>query len=235
MINPLMKWYGTKFMSSRHYPAPLPDLPIIEPFAGSAGYSCRYHEHDVILYDINPVLTELWQWILNEATSESILAIPVGLPVGTDITTLGLSRGQQLLLKHWQRTNNVGPCMTTSPWGHKSGQFTNSCRERLSKQIPLVKHWKFQEPDWSIRGTWMIDPPYKYNYQYGVKDFDYDKLVDNISRIPQGSLVIACEAVAKTGEIPDYLPFEFSHSQVTSRRKTTNNHHSKELVFVKYT
>jgi hypothetical protein len=235
MIGPLLKWYGSKITSSKHYPAPLPNLPIIEPFVGGAGYSCRYHKHNVILWDTSPLLAELWQWIINEATPELIAAIPLDLPTGTDITSLGLPRGSQLLLKHWQRTNNVGPCMTTSPWGSLSGQFTKSCKERLIREIPLVKHWKFQEPDWTMRGTWMIDPPYKFNYQYGVKNFDYNKLVDNIRKIPQGSLVIACEAVGKGGEVPDYLPFQPSHSQVTSRRKASNNHHSRELVYVRYT
>lgn len=223
-------------MSAKHYPKPLADKPIFEPFCGGAGYSLNYHWHPVTIYDCNPNLQELWTWLINEATSEDILSIPLDLPVGTDIRTLGLSRGQQQLLKHRQRTNNVGNCWTISPWSDKPGQWVSSIRAKTAEQIHAIKHWKFEPVTWDVPGTYFLDPPYYYNYCYGVKDFDYQQLVDNIDKIPQGSLIIASEAVCpKTGAIPDYLPFQPSHSQVTSRRKKTNSHHSKELVYVKYT
>lgn len=235
-IGPLLKWYGSKWQSSRHYPAPLPGSTIYEPFCGGAGYSCRYHENSVVIWDNHPRLQELWCWLIYTATSQDILDIPLGVPEGTDIGTLGLSWGQTQLLRHWQRTNNVGACMTISPWGNKTGQWVNSTRSRLAEEIHAIKHWQFAMPDWDKPGTWYIDPPYQFNYQYGQKGFDYPRLVSHIAQIPQGSLVIASEAVCpKTGQIPTYLPFEPSHRQVTSRRKSTQSHHSKELVFVKYT
>lgn len=233
-IGPLFKWFGSKFQSGKNYPEPLKGLGIYEPFAGGAGYSCRYHEFPVTLWENNPRLQELWCWLIYSATSQDILDIPLNLPEGTDIRTVGLGWGQQLLLKHWQRTNNVGSCMTISPWGSKPGQFTASTRSRVAEEINAVKHWKFEIPDWGQTGTWHLDPPYFYNYQYGQKRFDYDKYVQNVSKIPSDSLIIACEAVCpNTQSVPDYLPFEYSHRQVTSRRKQTNNHHSKELVYVR--
>jgi hypothetical protein len=233
-LNPLFKCYGSKWSSSKHYPPPLDGLPIFEPFAGSAGYSLRYHWFDVVLWETNPLLQELWLWIINEATSQDILDIPLNLPIGTDIRTLGLTRGQQLLLKHWQRTNNVGPCMTISPWGDKPGQWTENTRARVSEEIHAVKHWKFQEPKWNEIGTWHIDGPYQFNYQYGVKDFDYGKLSLSVHQLPVDSLVMVCEAVCpKTGKVPNYLPFEPSHLQVTSRRKYNQSHHSRELIYVR--
>lgn len=234
-INPLFKNFGSSWASAKHYPKPIEGLPILEPFAGGAGYSLNYHWFAVTIFEINPHVAGLWQWIINDATTQDILDIPLNVPEGTDIRTLGLSAGQQLMLKQWQRTNNHGNCWTISSWGSKSGQWTNSTRSRVSEQIHAVKHWKFQPIDWAQQGTFLCDPPYKFNYQYGIKDFDYSKLVDNISQIPQGSLIIACEAIGKGGEVPDYLPFQPSHSQVTSRRKASNNHHSKELVYVHYT
>lgn len=234
-IRPLLKWFGSSWSSAKHYPKPRSDLPIYEPFCGGAGYSLNFHWYPVTIFDSNENLQKLWPWIINEATSQDVLDIPLNVPEGTDIRTLGLSHGQELLLKHWQRTNSVGNCWTISSWGSKSGQWTLSTKTRVAEQIHAVKHWKFQPIDWTQQGTYLIDPPYKFNYQYGVKDFDYNKLVDNISQIPQGSLVIACEAVGKGGEIPDYLPFQPSHSQVTSRRKATNSHHSRELIYVRYT
>lgn len=235
-INPLFKNFGSSWASAKHYPKPIDGLPINEPFSGGAGYSLNYHWFPVNLFEINVHVAGLWQWIINDATTQDVLDIPLNVPEGTDIRTLGLSPGQQLMLKQWGRTNNHGNCWTISSWHHKPGQWTSNTRARVAEQIHAVKHWKFQPIDWTQQGTYLVDPPYKYNYQYGIKDFDYTKLVDNVNQIPQGSLVIACEAVCpKTGAIPDYLPFQPSHSQVTSRRKASNNHHSKELVYVKYT
>ncbi len=143
-VGPLFKWFGSKWSAAKrgNYPTPEHDI-IFEPFAGGAGYSLNYCEKQVILDDNNPLLSELWSWLINEATTDAVLAIPLDLPEGTDIRTVGLTRGQQLLLKHWQRTNNVGPCMTISPWGNKPGQWTANTRARVSEEIHAVKHWHF--------------------------------------------------------------------------------------------
>ena len=90
---------------------------IIEPYAGSAGYSLNHCDKAVGLYDANLLVTDLWRWIIQDATSDLVREIPLHLTEGTDIKSLGLTYGQSLLLKHWQRTNNVGNCWTISPWG----------------------------------------------------------------------------------------------------------------------
>jgi hypothetical protein len=237
-LHPLFKVFGSKWSSSKHYPAPIEGLRIYEPFAGSAGYSLRHHDFPVTIYEINPHLSYLWQWLINSATSQDVLDIPLNIPEGTDIRDLGkdLSHGQMLLLKNWQRTNNCGSCWTISKWGSLPGQFTANTRARVADEIHAIKHWKFEPVTWTESGTYFCDSPYFYNYKYGIKDFDFDAYAANVGRVPPNSIVIACEAVCpKTGKIPDYLPFQPSHSQVTSRRKASNNHHSKELVYVRYT
>ncbi len=232
-IRPLFKWFGSKWSAAKHYPKPLEDLPVFEPFAGSAGYALNHHEHDVTIWDIDPNITILWKWIIQDSTSDLVKEIPVDLEVGTDIRELGLTTGQQYLLKHWQRTNNKGNCWTISPWGNKPGQWTENTRARVAEEIHAVKHWKYEPVSWNQPGTYFVDPPYIFNYKYGYPDFDYKKLVENIAGLPKNTRVIACEARdPKTGEIPTYLPFYESHSQVTSRRKETQSHHSKELVYV---
>lgn len=235
MLNPLFKWFGSKWSSAKRYVQPLEGSLIIEPFAGGAGYSLNHSEHDVIIWDENTQLQELWSWLINDAKQRDVLDIPINLPVGTDILSLGLSRGQSLLLKHWQRTNTQGKCFTISPWGNKPGQWTANTRARIAEEIEGIKHWKFQKPSWTETATWFIDPPYLYNYRYGYNDFDHAELARAIQTLPNDSLVIACEATCKkTGQIPDYLPFVENHKQVTSRRKATNSHHSNELVYVRY-
>src|ERR1700721_2928416 len=116
ITGPLFKWFGSKWLSSKTLPAPT-HPSIIEPFAGGAGYSLRHFERKVILCESDPHIFRLWAWLILHATEGEIREIPINVPVGTDIRCLELSSGQKLLLKSWQRTNNVGNCWTISPWG----------------------------------------------------------------------------------------------------------------------
>jgi hypothetical protein len=238
-IGPLFKWFGSKWSASRRgcYPEPIADV-IVEPFAGSAGYSLNHYQKSVVIWEDDPNLIRLWRWIINHATSAKVLDIPVGLSVGVDIRQVGLSAGQALLLKHWQRTNNVGDCWTISPWGHLPGQWTMNTRARVAEQVYMVKHWKIRQPIEFIdepNVTWFIDPPYQYNYSYrgDLAPFDYDALVSFEQTVHRTSLFICCEAIGKHGEIPNYFHFSDSHSQVTSRRKSFQSHHSRELLYIR--
>lgn len=232
MTGPLFKWFGSKWAASKYYPPPIHEW-IFEPYAGSAGYSLRHASRKVVLFEKNENVAALWLWLIRTATDALIREIPVGLPVGTDIRTVGLTTGQALLLKHWQRTNNVGDCWTTSPWGHLPGQWTENTRARVADEVGAVKHWLFDPILFDSEGTYFIDPPYKYNYRYGDKSwFDYEALVAKLREIPHPRQIIACEAVCpKTGLIPDYLEFQEFRRMVTSRRKASNHHHSSELLF----
>ena len=231
---PLFKWFGSKWLSSKLLPKPKYES-IIEPFGGSASYSLRYNHHDVSLYESDEHIYELWKWLITEATEALIRAIPIGIPEGTDVRGLGLEKGQALLLKNWQRTNNIGNCWTISPWGNKPGQWTANTRARISEEFAVTKHWKLSGRNGLVafnnsEATWFIDPPYQYNYRYKSPKLDYVYLGEKVKKL-RGQIV-ACEAICpKTGTIPDYLPFQYFGERITSRRKSTNNHHSKELIY----
>ena len=236
VTGPLFKWFGSKWLSSKRLPPPEYDT-IVEPFAGSAGYSLRHHEKHVLLCESDPNLYALWTWLTGEATEASIREIPIGIPEGTDIRTLGLSDGQALLLKTWQRTNNVGNCWTISPWGNKPGQWTANTRARVASEAEAVKHWDVARDGLEVirictqAVTWFVDPMYQYNYQYRQPPIDYALLAARL-RDARGQKIV-CEAVCpKTGKVPDWLPFVPWAERVTSRRKANQSHHSKELICV---
>ena len=235
-IGPLFKWFGSKWQSAKHYPVP-EHSRIFEPFAGGAGYSLNYCDRQVTLEEKDPNLLALWFWLINEATEATIRAIPVGLPVGTDIHKLELSTGQALLLKHWQRTNNVGDCTTISPWGDKPGQWTESTRSRVAEQHQAVRHWQILGvTTYAVEypATVFVDPPYQYNYRYraSLPEISYTTLGARCRQlVDHGCQVIVCEALGKNGERPAWLPFRDSHSSVTSRRKETQSHHSREMIW----
>ena len=229
-IHPLFKWFGSKWQSARYYPIPIHDT-IWEPFAGGAGYSLNFCDKNVYLLESNPRLISLWRWIIDVASTTDVMSIPVDVPIGTDIRSLGLTDGQALLLKNWQRTNNVGECWTISPWGNLPGQWTRNTRDRVSREIHAVKHWKVGEIPTGI-ATWFVDPPYQRNYDYGSPTIDYVALGELCRRSHSvGNQVIVCEALGKKGERPDWLPFHENHRSVTSRRKSTQSHHSREFIW----
>lgn len=236
ITGPLFKWFGSKWMSGKHLPAPTHDS-IIEPFAGGAGYSLRYADRKVVLAEADPHLSVLWTYLIGKATEGNIREIPIGVKEGTDIRTLGLTLGQATLLKSWQRTNNVGNCWTISPWGNKPGQWTANTRARVASEVGAVKHWRVLSSasaafTTGAEATWLVDPPYLYNYNYRSIPLDYAALAKAVRKC-RGQ-IIACEAICpKTGATPNYLPFQFWQSRVTSRRKAENNHHSKELLWVR--
>ncbi len=61
LLRPFFGYYGGKWRDAiKHYPEPQHDT-IVEPFAGSAGYSLRYANRKVILCEIDPVLASVWQ------------------------------------------------------------------------------------------------------------------------------------------------------------------------------
>lgn len=261
ITGPLFKLFGSKWTSSKYYPAPKFDT-IIEPFAGSAGYSLRHFNKNVILAEADGHVHNLWYWLINIATESDIREIPLGLPIGTDIRTIGLNMGQMLLLKNWQRTNNVGNCFTVSPWGNLSGQWTENTRSRVASEFHLIKHWKiktgaFDTRDYEVpwtdvdnwtswstdaldllkdknlpkESTWFIDPPYEFNYKYKSGPLEYPQLGKDIQAL--SGQVIVCEAICtKTNQTPSWLPFVDFKKTVTSRRKQTNNHHSRELIYI---
>ncbi len=230
ITGPLFKWFGSKWLASKLYPAPLYDQ-IVERFAGCAGYSLRHAERQVSIWEDNPDLRALWTWLIGPATGEEIFSIPCGISVGADIRQLGLSEGQALLLRHWQRTNNVGTCWTISPWGNLPGQWTERTRERVAREVELVKHWRLSRRA-PARATHFVDPPYFYNYRYGFKSFDYAALGRELAELRHPRQLIVCEAACpKTGAVPTWLPFTPFARRVTSRRASGNHHHSSELIY----
>ena len=234
---PLFKYFGSKFRSAKYYPPPQ-YTHIIEPFAGGAGYSLRYREHQVTLIDLDAELIDLWTYLIGADPAE-IAAMPVtGLTQGTDIRTLGLSAGAAQLMRRWQRTGRNRSWtlsnITTgeSKWcqehgigqdGGNTGMWHRSTRDYLVYAVETIRHWQAFCADWrqidpskAEPATWFIDPPYQHvahtSYLHGCKGFDYSALADWCKRLP--GQVIVCEQLGA-----DWLPFRFSH-EVSGMRGT---------------
>src|SRR4051812_30797872 len=88
-MRPFFGFYGGKWRDApKHYPAPSHGV-IVEPFAGSAGYSVRYADRRVILGEKDPVIYAVWDYLIHVPARE-ILAIP-NLEEGQTVADLPIS------------------------------------------------------------------------------------------------------------------------------------------------
>jgi hypothetical protein len=160
---------------------------IIEPFAGSAGYSLRYAHHQVILYEKDSIVAGIWDYLIHVSEAE-IIALP------TDINHVDELRGVpqecRWLVGFWMNKGTTMPGKMASAWKRKYGAFQHGVywspevRQRIASQLKYIRHWKINQacytdiPD--LRATWFIDAPYDSeageHYKFGRRGIDYKDL-----------------------------------------------------------
>lgn len=224
-LRPLFSFYGAKWRLAPKYPAPrFPS--IVEPFAGSAGYSCRYHAADVTLVERDPIIAGVWRFLVG-STASDIRALPL-LDDGADAADLPVCQEARWLIGFWLNKATSAPRRHLSKWGRYPGKrddfWGEAVRERIASTVHLVAHWRIIEGDYTAApnkpATWFIDPPYVGNarvskwtgdgpdvtvpvgdrYRFGTRRIDFDAL-GSWCRTRRGQ-VIACENVGAT-----WLPF----------------------------
>lgn len=233
-MRPFFKYPGSKHQAAKHYPKP-EHSRIIEPFAGSACYSTRYAEKQVILVEKDPEIATLWGYLIH-ANTTAVRNLPTQLDPGIDIRSLGLEYGAALLIRQWQRVGR-NDCWTVSKWcGANSGFWCEATRNAIADQVQYIRHWRIfcgdalswfdtrREPS-----TWFVDPPYVGKPFYKEKFSEHEalgKLCQGMD--PERHQVIVCEA----GEA-SWLPFRDFRRQVTGRRgaATGSKEKSRELVW----
>jgi site-specific DNA-adenine methylase len=211
-VKPFFTYTGGKYRSAPRYPAPVYDT-IVEPFAGSAGYSVRHHEKNVLLIDLDPDVAVLWEYLI-AATPSDVRSLPLYDGTWDSTDDLNLSDGEKMLIRGWLNKGTFGK--RPSAW-MRSGDFDSQfwgeeIRERVASQVSLIKHWKIvhgsyvDAPD--LLATWFIDPPYEIagkTYNHGSSGIDYPALAEWCRSRP--GQVIVCE---NTGA--EWLPFSHFES-----------------------
>ena len=215
-LRPFFGYYGGKWRIAPRYPAPEHET-IIEPFAGSAGYSLRYPDRRVILVDRDPVVVGTWRYLLRASEAE-ILALP-DLAPGQSVDDFPICQEARWLIGWhcgWGQAI-PGTRLSAGMIKHFTGGYgkpPSPCRcwgapmrERIASQLPTIRHWQVIEGDYTdapdIPATWHIDPPYQdagRRYRHGSRAIDFQDLAA-WCRTRQGQ-VMACE---NTGA--DWLPF----------------------------
>jgi hypothetical protein len=124
VLRPFFGYYGGKWRDAlKHYPEPLYDT-IVEPFAGSAGYALRYASHKIILCEIDPVLAEVWRYLIR-VTPADIRAIP-DVPIDGTVDDLKIPQEAKWLVGLWLNRGIAQPRVSPSKWmrdGIRPGSF----------------------------------------------------------------------------------------------------------------
>lgn len=174
----MWSYYGSKSRICKKYPKPLYDT-IIEPFAGTARYSLRYFEKDIILYDAYSHIIDIWKYLQSASVSD-ILGLPI-LKTGEDLRNFNLSNEEVKFMRFQISIGLSQPIWKCSPMCNEERQ--NASLVKVSNNLFKIKHWKFfnlsYEKIKNTSATWFIDPPYQYGghkYQISNRSLDYKSL-----------------------------------------------------------
>lgn len=200
-------YYGSKKRAAQYYPAPRHDT-IIEPFAGSAGYSMLYYYKKVILCDLDPVIFGIWDYLIRISPA-NIRRLP-DFPVADLSEYKGLCQEERWLIGFLINHGRTRPSKKSSSW-MQSGERPKSFwgpekKELIASQVELIKHWKVVEASYedlvNKEATWFVDPPYvRSGEAYEYNRIDYEHLASWV-RCRLGDAIV-CEQ-----EGADWLPFK---------------------------
>lgn len=226
-MRPFFPYYGSMWNRARHFPAPQHDV-VKEPFAGSAGYSLFYDCRRVDLFDIDPIICGVWDYLLSVNPTE-IHALPDMPEVGDSVDNYSLPQEAKWLIGFWLNRGSAQPKKSRTAFSARNDRaqllWGRKAKERIIGQLPMIEEgWTITEGSYDIapneEATWLIDWPYrdkgKY-YRFPLTDFDApSKWV----RTREG-LVMVCEQ-----EGADCLPFVPLGSFKATRG------HTKEVIYI---
>lgn len=203
----MWSYYGAKTNLVDLYPKPKTNQ-IIEPFAGSARYSLKHFEKDVLLIDKYPIVVKLWKW-LQQCSPNDILKLPRKIDHKQRFDEMQFDCEEaRLLMSFVTGSGDARP--RSYPTARKTVDRPNHLNynlQRIAKNLFKIKHWQIIEGNYTvapnITATWFIDPPYQVGgnvYAMSNKQIDFSHLAQ-WSKERQGQ-VIVCENTKA-----EWLPF----------------------------
>jgi hypothetical protein len=226
-VRPFFPYYGSMWNRARYYPAPQHDV-VIEPFAGSAGYSLFYDCPQVRLFDADPIICGVWEYLLNVSSSE-ILALPEMPDVGDSVDNYAMPQEAKWLVGFWLNRGSAQPKKSRTAFGarHDRAQLIwgPRAKERIISQLSGIKGWSIQHSSYvdapDVEATWLFDPPYQDKGRYYRCGFsDFEALAHHVRH--RRGFVIVCEQHGAR-----WLPFRPLGSFKATRGRTD------EVLFVR--
>lgn len=159
----MWSYYGSKSKVVDYYPPPKYGK-IIEPFAGTARYSLKYFDREVLLVDKYEIIVRIWKW-LQTASKNDILKLPEPR-VGEKIDRKNFDCIEQAWLMGFLVQIGVNaPRLTVSKFANIKAQ-----KKFIAGQLQKIKHWTIRHGDYkdieNQEATWFIDPPYQFGGEY---------------------------------------------------------------------
>lgn len=228
----LFPYFGTKARLAPLYPSS--NGVVVEPFAGAAAYSCRFYDHQIWLFEKNPIVFGVLDYLIRTPPLE-ILKLP--LVKDEAVSSLNIPQEAKWLIGFWLNRGTTKPADRRSKgWGScpsaASVHWGINVRERVAWSVGKIKHWKvfnksFEESSFldSLSPTWFIDPPYQQqgkSYVDGSQSINFSQL-GNWCAARRGR-VIVCENIGA-----DWLPFKPFRMEIGQRIK----HNQMEVVWYK--
>lgn len=163
-MKPLFPFYGSKWRSARLYPPPLGR--VVEPFAGSAGYAVYHEPAEVLLYDADPIIVGVWDYLIRASVAD-VMALPE-IAVGESVDDFPLPQEAKWLIGFWLNRGSASPKKTRTAFSTRTerGQLVwgAKAKARIAGDKHRVAHWKVKQSDYTAipnaSGTWFVDPPY---------------------------------------------------------------------------
>ena len=217
----MFKYYGSKKTYVDKYPQPRHKV-IIEPFAGSASYSMKYWNYNVILCELDEIIYGIWKYLIHKATKKRILSLPLLLPEEklSDTRFDSLLPEEKHLIGYYI-VHAARHGVTQSNFGC----WNENARQRLADNLYKIKQWKIYNCSYTeiqnttFKATWFIDPPYSggggRHYRHSNRNIDYKHLAKWCKE--RNGQIIVCENEEST----DWLPFKPLHGCSQAARKHT--------------
>lgn len=224
-LNPFFSYFGSKYRLAKYYPKPQYE-EIIEPFAGSAGYSLRYPNKKVILYDIYEPIVELWDYLIS-VTEDEILSLPLGPfnkdhPVENEIRCVPA----RTLVGFWLTESQTSPSRYPLSKS-RGGNWTERKRNLIASQLKYIRHWRVEKLEYgeipNRYATWFVDPPYEEaGKRYKRNNISYLNLGEWCRE--RNGQAIVCEQ-----NNAQWLEFTSLDTKLKIRNASNNNY--KELLW----
>lgn len=227
-MRPFFPFYGSKWNTARYYPPPRGR--VVEPFAGSAGYSLFYDVPKVDLVDADPIVAGVWAYLMRTPAAE-ILALPELPDVGDSVDDYpALPQEARWLIGFWLNRGSAQPKKSRTAYSARTdkGQMTwgRRAKERIAAQLAGLQGWSVtcgpysESPNTDDDTTWFVDSPYEEKGKFYRVPFTAFAALGEWCRARRGQ-VIVCENAGAT-----WLPFESLGSFKASRGRTN------EVVFL---
>lgn len=203
----MWSYYGAKTNIVHLYPPPKYGK-IIEPFAGTARYSLKYWDREVLLLDKYDVIIKIWKW-LQKCSPGDLKRLPK-MRQGDKIDDFKFDcEESKLLMRFLIGFSTPTPRNVATRRLSDRPNWLNYSINRMAENLNKIRHWQIIEGCYSLisneEATWFIDPPYKIGgeaYKHNNKSIDFDEL-SVWCKLRMGQ-VIVCES-AKSNWLP-FMP-----------------------------